>query len=175
MTIFEDTRNPIEKHLNIHNYCDTNGIKIERTKLFVGDYTLPTNQAVCIDTKKDLQEVYGNVIQAHARFKAEILRASSARIRLIILVEQSKIQSLADVANWKNPRAIKWHKIFNAQKSGKMMNFKISSSPPASSPKLASVMNSLSERYGVEWKFCDKSETGKRIVEILGGCTEVEQ
>ena len=169
MTIFEDTRNPIEKHLNIHNYCDANGIRIERTKLFVGDYTLPTNQTICIDTKQDLQEVYGNVIQSHARFKAEILRASSAGIRLIILVEQEGINSLEDVSRWKNPRAAQWHKTYNAQKAGKMLKVKISSSPPISSPKLASIMNSLSERYGVEWQFCDKSETGKRIVEILQG------
>lgn len=169
MTIFEDTRNPISKHLNIHNYCDANGIKIERTKLFVGDYTLPTNQTICVDTKQDLQEVYGNVIQAHARFKAEVIRASSAGIRLIILVEQGGIKTLDDVPNWKNPRAAKWYKIYNAQKAGKMLKIKISSSPPASSPKLASIMHNLSERYGVEWQFCDKTETGKRIVEILGG------
>lgn len=167
MTIFEDTRNPVEKHKNIHDYCAANGIFIERTKLFVGDYTLPTNQTICIDTKKDLQEVYGNVIQDHARFKAEILRAQLQGIRLIILVEQAGIESLYDVSNWKNPRMTRWYKIHNAQKSGKMMNFKISSSPPVTSPKLAASMNSLAERYGVEWQFCNKSETGKRIVEIL--------
>jgi hypothetical protein len=172
MTIFEDTRNPVSKHKNIHDYCDANKIKIERTKLFVGDYTLPTNQTICIDTKQDLQEVYGNVIQDHVRFKAEILRAKAAGIRLIILVEQEGIKSLSDVPNWKNPRVLKWHKIHNAHKAGKMLNIKINNSPPASSLKLAMSMTSMQNKYGVEWQFCDKSETGKRIVEILGGKRE---
>ena len=169
MTIFEDTRNPIAKHKNIHDYCDANGIIIERTKLFAGDYTLPTNQTICIDTKKDLQEVNSNVIQDHVRFKAEILRATAAGIRLIILVEQEGVKSLSDVPNWKNPRVAQWHKIHNAHKAGKMLKIKISDSPPANSLKLAMSMTSMANRYGVEWQFCDKSETGKRIVEILGG------
>jgi hypothetical protein len=25
----------------------------------------------------------------------------------------------------------------------------------------------MSERYGVEWRFCDKRQTGKKILEIL--------
>ena len=167
MTIFEDTRNPVSKHKNIHDYCDANGIKIERTKLFVGDYTLPTNQKICVDTKQGLQEVYGNVIQDHVRFKAEILRATEAGIRLIILIEQGGVKSLSDVMNWKNPRIAKWHQINNAHKTGKMLQMKICSSPPASSLKLAMSMTSMENKYGVEWQFCDKSETGKRIVEIL--------
>jgi len=27
----------------------------------------------------------------------------------------------------------------------------------------------MSDKYKVEWQFCNKSETGKRIIEILGG------
>jgi hypothetical protein len=27
----------------------------------------------------------------------------------------------------------------------------------------------MSDKYGVEWQFCKKSETGKRIIEILEG------
>lgn len=169
MTIFEDTRNPISKHKNIHDYCDKNGIKIERTKLFVGDYTLPTNQKICIDTKQDLQEVYGNVIQAHVRFKAEILRAQAAGIKLVILVEQEGVKSLSDVQHWKNPRLLNWYKIHNAQKAGKMLHIKLPKSPPVPSANLAKSMQTMSDNYGVTWQFCDKSETGKRIVEILGG------
>ena len=169
MTIFEDTRNPISKHKNIHDYCDANKIKIERTKLFVGDYTLPTNQKICVDTKKDLQEVYSNVIQDHVRFKAEILRANAAGIKLIILVEQEGVNSLSDVPNWKNPRVAKWHQIHNAHKAGKMLQIKQCGSPPASSLKLAMSMQTMTDKYGVSWQFCDKSQTGKRIIEILEG------
>ena len=119
-----------------------------------------------VDTKQDLQEVYSDVVSDHVRFKSECILGGK---QLIILTEQPKINSLSDVPNWKNPRVLQWYKINNAHKAGKMMKIKISSSPPANSLKLAMTMTSLANRYGVEWQFCDKSETGKRIVEILGG------
>ena len=169
MVFIHDTRDKPGKHDNVEQYLTKNGHSIVRSKLYCGDISLLNNQSVCIDLKKDLQEVYSNVIQDHVRFKAEILRATAAGIRLIILVEQEGVKSLSDVPNWKNPRVAQWHKISNAHKAGKMMKIKISSSPPANSLKLAMTMTSLANRYGVEWQFCDKSETGKRIVEILGG------
>ena len=55
MILLEDTRNQIDKHGKKHAWFEKNGIEIQRTKLVVGDYTLPTNQSICIDTKKDLQ------------------------------------------------------------------------------------------------------------------------
>ena len=169
MVFIHDTRDKPGKHDNVEQYLTKNGHSIVRSKLYCGDRSLLNNQSVCIDLKKDLQEVYSNVIQDHVRFKAEILRATAAGIRLIILVEQEGVKSLSDVPNWKNPRVLQWYKISNAHKAGKMMKIKISSSPPANSLKLAMSMTSLANRYGVEWQFCDKSETGKRIVEILGG------
>ena len=169
MVFIHDTRDKPGKHDNIEQYLVQNGHSIVRSKLYCGDVSLLNNQSVCIDLKKDLQEVYSNVIQDHVRFKAEILRATAAGIRLIILVEQEGVKSLSDVQNWKNPRVAQWHKIHNAHKAGKMLNRKISTAPPASSLKLAMSMSSMANRYGVEWQFCDKSETGKRIVEILGG------
>ena len=169
MVFIHDTRDKPGKHDNVEQYLTQNGHSIVRSKLYCGDISLLNNQSVCVDLKKDLQEVYSNVIQDHVRFKAEILRATAAGIRLIILVEQEGVKSLSDVPNWKNPRVAQWHKIHNAHKAGKMLKIKISNSPPANSLKLAMVMTSLANRYGVEWQFCDKSETGKRIVEILGG------
>lgn len=169
MILLEDTRNPISKHKNIHDWCDANSIRIERTKLYVGDYTLPTNQKICIDTKADMQEVYGNVIQSHARFKAELLRAQAANIKLIILVEQAGLKTLTDVCEWENPRLARWKKVTEAHADGKMLTVKVPNSPPISSPSLASRMNRMAERYGVEWQFCDKADTGKRIIEILEG------
>lgn len=169
MVFIHDTRDKPGKHNNVEQYLTKNGHSIVRSKLYCGDISLLNNQSVCIDLKKDLQEVYSNVIQDHVRFKAEILRATAAGIRLIILVEQEGVKSLSDVPNWKNPRVLQWYKISNAHKAGKMLKIKISSSPPANSLKLAMSMTSLANRYGVEWQFCDKSETGKRIVEILGG------
>ena len=61
MIILEDTRNQVGKHDKKNEYFRQNGIEIRRTKLYCGDYTLPTDQSVCIDTKKDIQELIGNM------------------------------------------------------------------------------------------------------------------
>ena len=60
---FEDTRNKAGKHKNIEEYCKDNGIELIRQSLCVGDYTLPADHSICIDTKKDLSELvldFGN-------------------------------------------------------------------------------------------------------------------
>ena len=51
MIILEDTRQQIRKHKLKHEYFEKHGIVVKRTKLWVGDYTLPTDQSICIDTK----------------------------------------------------------------------------------------------------------------------------
>lgn len=71
MIILEDSRQQKGRHDNINAWMILHDIEIRRTKLYVGDYTLPANQSVCIDTKYGLQEVYGNLIQDHRRFTEE--------------------------------------------------------------------------------------------------------
>ena len=147
--IFEDTRNNIQKNAHIREQLEELGYKVERTKLYTGDYTLPINQSVCIDTKKNMNEVESNLIHDHERFKAECIRAKDAGIQLIILVQDSKIKQLSDVFGWFNIRK-KW------------------SPKAATGRQLAKMMHTMSERYGVQWEFCKKSEVGQRIVDLLG-------
>lgn len=149
MLILEDTRQQARKHETKHKWFAENGIKIERCRLYVGDYTLPTNQSICIDTKKDLQELAQDVCQQHERFRAELVRAQEAGIHLIVLCEHGGgIKSLEDVYFWVNPR--RQH------------------SPGAiSGQRLFKILNTMQEKYGVRFEFCDKRQTGRRIVEIL--------
>lgn len=169
MILLEDTRNPVDKHRNVHEWAAANGVTIKRTKLMVGDYTLPTNQSVCIDTKAGLQEVYSNLIQQHERFRAECELAQEAGILLVILVEEPGILSLDDVAAWKNPRRERWFRVHAAHKAGKLKSVKIPKRPPVASEKLMEVMRTMAERYGCEWKFCGRDETGAVIWELLHG------
>jgi hypothetical protein len=169
MTYIHDTRDKPGKHKNVDDYLLSNGHRIIRSKLFCGDISLLNNQSVCIDLKQGLQEVYSNVIQDHPRLKREIIRAQSNGIRLIFLVEQPGIHSVADVAEWDNPRLTEWNRIDAAHKIGKLLKVKINPAPPASSHKVAAIMSQLSRRYGAEWEFCSKEDTGRRVVELLGG------
>jgi len=171
MTILEDTRNPIEKHKNIRKYCDTHRIQIIRTKLYVGDYTLPTDQRVCIDTKSDLQEVYNNLIgtRQHERFKRECVRATEAGIRLIVLVEQSGVNTLDDVALWRNKRLEYYDYLKAAHAAGKMLSQPLPKLPPVPSERLRNIMRTMQQRYGCEWMFCSKAHTGAEIIRLLTG------
>ena len=149
MIILEDTRQQISKHKMKHEWFAEHGIQIERCRLYVGDYTLPHNQSICIDTKKDLHELVQDVTQQHERFRNELIRANEAGIKLIILCEHSsEIRCLEDVYFWVNPRSKK-----NPKATSGMRLFRI--------------LNTIKSKYNVDFEFCDKFHTGQRIVEIL--------
>lgn len=150
MIILEDTRNKPEKNKHIREQLESLGYKVERSKLYCGDYAWATNQSICIDTKQDLQEVVGNVIQQHERFRAECVRAKEADIQLIILITEPKVTCLADVFGWYNPRLRYSKKATNGRTLGK-------------------ILYSMREKYGVQFEFCTKDAVGSRIVELLSG------
>lgn len=166
MIILEDTRQQADKHRIKHKWFAENGVQIERCRLYVGDYTLPTNQSICIDTKKDLQELIQDVTQQHERFKRELLRAKEAGIKLVILVEHGEdITDLESVYFWQNPRKheIRWriNKI-----TGQKEKYFVS--PKAVDGKqLYKSLCTIQERYGARFEFCTKDQTGRRIMEIL--------
>lgn len=161
LIILEDTRQQTGKHDNVHNWMQKNGVQLRRTKLFCGDYTLPTDQHICIDTKYGLQEVYGDLIgKDHDRFVRELENAKNCGILLIILVEEKCIKSIEDVREWRNPRRGQYYRTPPRMRPSK---------PPIPSYQLMKVMQTVAERHGCVWKFCAKHETGKRIVDILTG------
>ena len=150
MIILEDSRQKIDKNKHIETQLEKLGYKIVRSKLLVGDYSYPTDQSICIDTKFGLQEVASNLTQDHERFKNECIRARECGIQLVVLVQESGIKILSDVCGWynwrrkKNPKAV----------SGK---------------QLYKIMATMTDRYGVAWEFCSKQNVGQRIVGILNG------
>ena len=168
MIFLHDTRDKIGKHKEAERYLLDNGHKIVRSKMYVGDITLLENQTICIDLKQNLQEVYGNIILHNMRFKAECIRAKEAGIRLVVLIADAHIRDVSEVHTWDNPRLRKWETVKAAQEKGKLLNVKLSPKPPVSSEQLQRAMETMGERYGVEWQVCPKEETGKRILEILG-------
>lgn len=142
--------------------------KIEyfRSKLYVGDYQSLDNPRLVIDRKQDLQELCGNVCQQHERFKAELIRALKAKIQIIILCEHGEdIKTLEDVYFWENPRKhqIKWKTV-----NGKRIRT-VESKKAIDGIQLYKSLHTIQNRYHVSFVFCTKEETGKRIIELLGG------
>lgn len=159
MTIIEDTRNKaykakngrtVDKHRNIHDYCVRNGIEIIRTKMLVGDYTLPTDQRICIDTKMSMVEVSQNIYQDHKRFTNELQLAKECGIKLIVLIEDETVRNWSDLLKWTNPQPNAGPLTPNGERCYK-------------------VMKTMENTYGCRFEFCRHDETGKRIIELLKG------
>lgn len=166
MQIQVDTREHTKEWERIQKQFDELGIQYFRSKMFVGDYQSLDNPRLVIDRKKDLQELCGNVCQQHERFKAELIRAMEQGIKIIILCEHGPdIQSVEDVYFWENPRrtAVKWKTI-----DGKKVKTVVSAKA-VNGNQLYKSLDTIHKRYNVDFVFCQKHETGKKIVEILGG------
>lgn len=166
MTIQADTREHAKEWERIKEQFDALGVQYFRSKLYVGDYQSLDNPRLIIDRKKDLQEICGNVCQQHERFKAELLRAKEQGIKLVILCEHgAEIKSLEDVYFWQNPRKyqIRWKTV-----NGKRVKDVISAKA-VDGDQLYKSLCTIRDRYNVDFVFCQKEETGQKIIEILGG------
>lgn len=185
MQVQIDSREKAKAIAKIIREFDRQGIKHFVSKLYVGDYVSLDDSRLAIDRKQNLTEICGNMCQQHKRFKDELMRAQENNIQMVILVEHSDyIKSIDDVENWKNPRVYKWEKKIREQAKvdkdfpiedaitlAKHKGHRVQS-PPTSGKILAKQMRTMSDRYGVRWEFCSKSDTGKRIIKILGGDTD---
>ena len=104
---------------------------------------------ISVDRKQNLGEVCSNICQGYRRFECECRRAKNAGVKLVVLIEHGgRIKKIEDVSKWNNPR--------------------LKTSPYAiSGLRMQYIMMRLASQYGIEWQFCSKNQTGKRIVEIL--------
>lgn len=151
MTILVDTREKPQAIQLIMAEFERRGVTVIRNKLYVGDYQLLENPMLVIDRKQNLLEICSNVVQDHKRFTAELQRAKDIGIHVVVLIEHSRnVRCLEDVRQWVNPR--------------------LQVSPMAvSGERLYRILYTIAAHYGCEFRFCDKRDTGKRIIEILNG------
>ena len=144
MFIF-DTRE--QKNVHIKHWFDEHGLEYREQKLNCGDYMVEGGTC-SVDRKQNLEECAQNLMNRkdHSRFWKEVRRAQEQGIKLIILVEHGEnIQSMQDVARWRSKFS------------------------PVSGRALVDEMFRVQMAYGVEWRFCDKRDTGREIVRILSG------
>jgi hypothetical protein len=181
MEIQIDSREHAKAIKDIVAEFDRQGINHFPSKLWVGDYQSLDNARLCIDRKQNLTELCGNVCQQHERFKAELVRAQKTKVKLIVLCEHGgAIKSMEDIKGWHNPRQFKYEQRIRAQFGiRKDLDFaeevadlkshgaKVQP-PPTSGEQLYKMLSTISEKYNVDFLFCNKKETGRRIIEILG-------
>lgn len=151
MKLIVDTREKRWEHIRAH--LDKNGIEYTMKKLDVGDYQIEGKPNVVVDRKKNLSEISHNLLNPkdRSRFWKEIRRAREQGVKLFILCEHGgKIKSIKDVALW------------NDKCSG------------VSGRVLMNEIYRISISYGVEFVFCSKRQTARKIIEILGEQNESE-
>lgn len=138
-----DTRE--QKNEHILKYFDKHKIQYQVKALDTADYMRLDNPFLRIDRKQNLSELARNLLSSDkGRFYREIRRARENKIHMIILCEHGKgITSIEDVAKWENPY-------------GKVTG-----------RTLREAIYKCAIAYGVEFLFCNRRQTGKRIKEIL--------
>lgn len=114
-----------------------------RTCLKEGDYTTTLLLNKFHIERKSLQDLYGTIIQGHARFRREILRAEAKGLTLVVVVEGT-------------------HKDFVNK------NFPRGDQRKTPTTTLTKIVATIKRRYGLEIIFCKnrtqaKAKTFKRL------------
>ena len=152
-----DTREKPKAIQSILKTFDEAGITHESTKLLFGDYMDYNRPHLVIDRKQNIAELAKNCTVEAERFKRELERAQRANSRLVILVEQNRykdrdkwihVETIEDLMLWSSPHTtIIGEKVYR-------------------------VLRAWCSKYDLVVAFCDKRQTGKRILEILYGNAE---
>lgn len=150
MVIVEDSRQKSGAHNLKHAAWEAHGDKVVRCALSCGDYALPPK--VAVDTKANMAEIAQNIGGAtteHERFRRELIRAREQGTHLYILVEnEDGIRSVQDVRRWVNPRLLDSAKAITGE-------------------RLAKAMQTMQERYGCTFVFCEPRKAAAAINYLL--------
>ena len=117
------------------------------SKLDAGDYMLYKDYTTIIDKKDGLLELCGNLChtQEHERIKREIAKAHELGCQnFIFLIQDSKIKSTEDIANWTSPHT------------------------KVKGETLLKIMRTMKDKYGVRFIIVPKKNMGEMIMKLLG-------
>lgn len=159
--IIVDSREKPKAIKGILKHFEDEGIPYESSKLLFGDYMDWNRPGLVIDRKQNVQELAKNCTVEHERFKREMEKAKKAGATLVILVEQNRyndrgkwihINGIEDLLLWSSPHTV------------------------VTGEKVYRVLASWAAKWPIRVEFCDKRQTGRRIVEILyNGESEAEE
>lgn len=195
MIVIEDKAQQDKKHELKHLYFESHGIYWERYPLPVGDYILANEQVLdviarkqkrgtdvkkmdflgtyqtCVDTKKDMQEIIGNICgPQHDRFRDECILAQNNGIKLYVLIEnENGVKSIDDLEEWDNPR-LRIQKWITTPSGQRRKVFKYPDATKGTT--LAKAIRTMTKKYGVEFQFCRPEESGAKILELLNSGKE---
>lgn len=168
ITIVQDTREKNGKKDHILKQFQNKKINVIRTKLYVGDYSLLNDMSVIIDVKMSIMELQQNLMNAkkHRAFRDECDRAYANGIKLYILIEESGMKSIDDVANYQIPTyKSNGYKKVNGKTT--LTHYKGQPMAKFSPQTLAKTMKTFQEKHHCTFLFCDKKLSADVIIYLL--------
>ena len=144
MTVICDSRE--KKNAHILKYFENHNVPYIIQKMDVADYQMENVDGLVIDRKQNLDELARNLMNRndHARFWKEVRRAKQNNIKMIVLCEHGgQIKKISDVSLWRS----KYSGISGRAVMDEIYRVHIA--------------------YGVEFLFCDKRSTARKILELL--------
>lgn len=179
--LFEDTLNQVGKHKLKNEWWSAHGVKVvrirfdgrhEQVPISFGDYYKPGANVVC-DTKAHVDEIAANIGgKQHARFRRECQRARQAGYRLIILVENKEgITGLHDLGAWINGHCLACRFYRMGKCNPRDLHTKCikhNKRKPIQGEQLARAMQTMSNKYGVRFMFCEPKDAAEIICKLLG-------
>ena len=165
-----DTRQQANKHVHVDSWFDAHGVEYFYKKLDFGDYAAIGNGSnIVCDTKKDVQELAGNVGRDHDRFVRELDRARDAGCRLFILVEEHEAYNDRERLHRWVCRTCRMCAEFRAKRCDpnadacRVRRFK-----PMNGAKLAKIVATLERDHGALFLFTRRGDSARTICDLLG-------
>lgn len=147
-----DTREKPKAIEPILEYFDKHGIDHVSTKLLFGDYADYNRPGLVVDRKRNIAELAKNCTTDHERFRRELERVKKAGAKLIILVEQNRYR---DRDKWIHVDGIEDLLLWSGAHT------------KVRGERVYRILSSWTFKYPLEVQFCDRRNTGKRIIEII--------
>lgn len=128
---------------------DRQDVKYFTSKLYVGDYINIERPLIIIDRKQNIAEIAQNATSGHKRVKNELKRLDEMGAKMYFLIEQDTINGepidgLEDIILWK-------------PKFGEIIG-----------ERVYRILKAWEYKHNVEYVFCNKRDTGKEIIRLLG-------
>ena len=170
--IYIDSRQQANKHEHKNQWWVAHGVPTITVCLNFGDYQTDGSN-ISIDTKAHVDEIAANIGgKQHARFRRECQRAQQAGYRLIILVENKEgITGLHDLGAWINGHCLACRFYRQGKCNPRELSTKCikhNKRKPIQGEQLARAMQTMSNKYGVRFMFCEPKDAAEIICKLLG-------
>mgnify|MGYP001778319457 FL=1 len=151
------------RHSLKHAWWQAHGVSIERRKLDTGDYWAE-GSTFLVDTKRNVQELAGNVGRDHDRFVRELDRATAEGKVLVVLVEEHPEYERPELLEtWVSGVCSRCRRCNPLTDPCRAKRRK-----PMNGPQLRKIIDALHERHGAYFMFCDRGDTAQIVCNLLG-------